>query len=137
MAATAGTLREQAPAQVGWRRIWWPDPWWPAAVIAVIAFGGLLAFVGPLGGLNLSRMNVLGLISVLPRMSLAGITAAVIAFCAGLCLPKANRVVLGVTLAGIVICLDAVTVFAEPEPRFPTAYQIAGFIEYEIGRAHV
>ena len=66
-------------------------------------------------------------------MSLAGITAAVIAFCAGLCLPKANRVVLGVTLAGIVICLDAVTVFAEPEPRFPTAYQIAGFIEY-VGR---
>jgi hypothetical protein len=133
MAATADALREGAPTQVGWRRPWWPDPWWPGAVIALVAFGGLVVFVVPLAGVNLSRMNGLGLISVLPRTSLLGITATVIAFSVGLCLRRAYPAVLGVTLAGIVVCLDAVTVFAESEPRFPTAYQIAGFIEY-VGR---
>lgn len=135
MAATADSLQEQALAQVGRHRLW-PDPWWPAAVITLVAFGGLVAFVVPLGGVNLSRMNGLGLISVLPRMSLLGITVAVIAFSASLCLPRAYPAVLGVTLTGIVICLDAVTVFVEPEPRFPTAYQIAGFVEYVSRTGH-
>jgi hypothetical protein len=75
-------------------------------------------------------MNGLGLISVLPRTSLLGIMAAVIAFSVSLCLRRAYPAVLGVTLAGIVVSLDVVTVFAESEPRFPTAYQIAGFVEY-------
>ena len=33
-------------------------------------------------------------------------------------------------LVAIVFCLDGVTVMTEPEPRFATAYQIAGFAEY-------
>ena len=136
MAGAADTLQEQATAQVGWRRRLWPDPWWPAAVIALVAFGGLVLFVVPLGGVNLSRMNGLGLISVLPWMSLLGVTVAVIAFCTGLCLSRAYPAVLGVTLVGIVICLQAVTVFVEPEPRFPSAYQIAGFVEYVSRTGH-
>ena len=108
MAATTDALQEQAPAHVGWRRLWRPDPWWPAAVIALVAFGGLVAFFVPLGGIDLSRMNGLGLISVLPRMSLLGVAAAVIAFSAGLCLRRAYPAVLGVTLTGIVVRLDAV-----------------------------
>lgn len=136
MAATTDALQEQASAPVGRRQLWWPDPWWPAAIIALVAFGGLAAFVVPLGGVNLSAMNGLGLISVLPRTSLLGVTAAVIAFSAGLCLRKAYPAVLGATLAGIVLSLDVVTVFAESEPRFPTAYQIAGFVEYVYRTGH-
>ena len=141
MATTSDDLQKEAPAQVErgrwwWPDPWWPDPWWPAAVIALVAFGGLVAFLVPLGWVNLSRMNGLGLISVLPVMSLLGITVAVIAFSAGLCLRRAYPAVLGVTLAGILICLDAVTVFTEPEPRFPTAYQIAGFVDYVSRTGH-
>jgi hypothetical protein len=136
MAATADALQEQAPAESGRRHWWWPEPWRPAAVLALVAFGGLAAFLVPLRGLNLAQVNGLGLISVLPLMSLLGITAAVLAFSVGLCLPRAYPAVLGATLAGIVICLNAVTVFTEAEPRFPTAYWIAGFVDYVSRTGH-
>ena len=135
-AVPSDTLRERAPTRARWHLPAWPDPWWPTAAIGIVAAAGLVAFFAPLGGVDLSRLNGLGLISVLPVMSLLGITAAAVAFSAGLCLPRAYPVLLGVTLAGIVICLDAVTVFTEPEPRFPTAYQIAGFVEYVSRTGH-
>ena len=54
-----------------------------------------------------------------------------LAFVLGLfALPRAHPVVLGAALAALVICLDGVTVFIEPLARFPTAYQIAGFVEF-------
>jgi hypothetical protein len=136
MAATTDALQEQAPAGAGRRYRWWPEPWRPAAVLALVAFGGLAAFLIPLRGLNLAQMDGLGLISVLPLMSLLGITVAVLAFSVALCLPRANPVVLGATLTGIVICLNAVTVFTEAEPRFPTAYWIAGFVDYVSRTGH-
>jgi hypothetical protein len=137
MSATADALQGQAPAETRWHHRWWPEPWRPAAVLALVAFAGMAAFLLPLRGVNLAQINGLGLISVLPLLSLLGITVTVIAFSVGLCLPKAYPAVLGATLAGIVICLDAVTVFTEAEPRFPTAYQIAGFVEYVSRTGHV
>jgi hypothetical protein len=135
-AAPSDTLRERAPVRSRWHLPRWPDPWRPAVAVGAVAVGGLVAFLAPLGGVDLSRLNGRGLISVLPVISLLGITAAVVAFCAGLCLPRAYPAMLGATLVGIVICLDAVTVFTEPEPRFATAYQIAGFVEYVSRTGH-
>ena len=36
----------------------------------------------------------------------------------------------------LVICLDGITSFAEPEPRFPTTYQITGFVQYVSSTGH-
>jgi hypothetical protein len=135
MPVATDALHDQALARARRHLLRWPDPW-PVVAIAATALAGLAAFLLPLRGLDLSRMNGLGLISVLPVASLLGITAMVIAFSAGLCLPRAHPVVLGATLAGIVICLDAVTAFTEAEPRFPTSYQIAGFVEYVSRTGH-
>ena len=87
-------------------------------------------FLVPLRGIDLNRMNGLGLISVLPASSLAGAWLLALAFILALGLRTDRPVMLGAMLAAIVICLDGVTVIAEPEPRFATAYQIAGFVEY-------
>jgi hypothetical protein len=104
--------------------------WAPAAGVGALAAAGLILFFASLRGIDVTRMNGLGLLSVLPAGALAGVTLTALAFVAGLALPSANRAVLGATLAGLVVCLDGVTMFIEPEPRFPTAYQIAGYVDY-------
>ncbi len=96
----------------------------------MLAAGGLALFLVPLSGVDLSRMNGLGLISVLPVESLAGVGLLAFTFTLALGLPRAHPVMLGLMLVGLVICLDGVTVITEAEPRFATAYQIAGFIDY-------
>ena len=100
--------------------------WAPAALAAA----GFALFFGCLRGVDLTRMNGLGLLSVLPAGTIAGVALLALAFMLGLALPRAHPAALGAALAGLVICLDGVTALVEPEPRFPTAYQIAGFVDY-------
>ncbi len=104
--------------------------WLPVAALCALAAAGLALFFLPLRGVSLSRMTGLGLISVLPAASLIGVGMLTLAFVLALGLPRARPAVLGAMLVGIVICLDGVTAIIEPEPRFATAYQIAGFVEY-------
>jgi O-antigen/teichoic acid export membrane protein len=100
--------------------------WAPAAVAAA----GFALFLACLRGIDVTRMNGLGLLSVLPAGAIAGVVLLALAFMLGLARSRAHPAALGAALAGLVICLDGVTAFIEPEPRFPTAYQIAGFVDY-------
>ncbi len=95
-----------------------------------MAAAGLILFFVSLRGVDLSRMNGLGLFSVLPVGAMAGVVLVALAFMLGLALPTPHRAILGASLAGLVVCLDGVTAFIEREPRFPTAYQIAGFVDF-------
>jgi len=109
----------------------------PVAALCATAAGGLALFVLPLCGIHLRQMNGLGLLSVLSARSLTGVVLLTLSFVLALGLRDAHPVVLAAMLVGIVICLDGVTVLAEPEPRFATAYQIAGFTEYVSRTGHV
>jgi len=106
--------------------------WQPTAALAVIAAVGVALFFVPLGQVTaaLGRMNSLGLISIMPPAELAGIALLALAFILALGLTRPKPVLLGAILVAIVVCLDGVTAVAEPEPRFPTAYWIAGFVDY-------
>ncbi len=104
---------------------------WPAILApGVLAMVGLVIFVESLHRVSLGRMTGLGLISVLPVSALAGTGLLVLAFVLMLALHRPRPLMLGAMLVAIVFCLDAVAAIAEPEPRFATAYQIAGFVEY-------
>ncbi len=112
----------------------WPSP--SAAAVAALGAAGFVLFLASLRHVALDRMTGLGLLSVLPHRAIAGLTILALAFVLGLALPKAHPAGLGAALAGLVICLDGVTAFIEPEPRFPTAYQIAGFVQYISSHGH-
>ncbi len=112
--------------------------WAPVAGLSVMAAAGLALFVAYLGTVTarLGQMSGLGLISVLPPRALDGVLLIVLAFILALGLGRPRHAMLGVMLVAIVTCLDGVTALVEPEPRFPTAYWIAGFVDYVSRTGH-
>jgi O-antigen/teichoic acid export membrane protein len=108
----------------------------PAVAVGALAVAGFAMFFGFLRGVHLHQLNGLGLISVLPAGSLAGVVLLALAIIAGIALPRAHPVLLGAALAALVVCLDGVTAVVEAQPRFATAYQIAGFVDYVAKNGH-
>ncbi|MGW7638821.1 lipopolysaccharide biosynthesis protein [Streptomyces decoyicus] len=105
------------------------------AVWALLATA-LALFWLPLRGMGdtaLDRMSGLGLISVLPAATLVGVVLLVAAFGAALWLSRPRRVLLTAVLLLTVVALHALPAVLETEPRFPTAWQHLGFLEY-LGR---
>ncbi|MEU9123024.1 exopolysaccharide Pel transporter PelG [Streptomyces sp. NPDC048506] len=102
----------------------------------VFLAAGSTLFWLPLRGLGdaaLDRMTGLGLISVLPAATLAGAALLVAAFAWGLSLPAPRRALLAAVLLLTVVALHALPAVLETEPRFPTAWQHLGFLDY-LGR---
>ncbi len=111
--------------------------WLGLAVLSLTALAGLLLFLLPLGWVRIGSMNGLGLFSVLPVASLAGLALLVLAFAGLLALRRPVPVALGVMLVAIIFCLDGVTAVVEPLPRFATSYQVYGFVNYISRTGHV
>ncbi len=97
---------------------------------------GLLLFLLPLSGVRIEALGGLGLISVLPVLSLVGLALVVGSFVVMLGRRRPAAAVLVVMLAGVVLCLDGVTALVEPLPRFATTYQISGFVNYVSQTGH-
>jgi hypothetical protein len=110
--------------------------WSPAAAAGAVTAAGLILFFASLRDVDLGRMSGLGLLSVLPAGAVAGVVLVAASLMTGLALPRPHLAVLTAALASLVICLDGVTAFVEPEPRFPTAYQIAGYVQYVAATGH-
>ncbi|GAB1330507.1 lipopolysaccharide biosynthesis protein [Streptomyces sennicomposti] len=79
---------------------------------------------------DLDRMGGLGLVSVLPPATLAGAALLVAVFAALLRPRREHRALLVVTLLATVVSLHALPAVIETEPRFATAWQHLGFIDY-------
>ena len=115
--ARAARFREWCAAGAGW------------LLLAV----ALALYWVPLRGVDdasLDRMNGLGLISVLPGATLAGAALLVAAFCWSLWLPRPQRWLPLAVLLATVVSLHAVPALLEAQPRFATAWQHVGFVEY-------
>ncbi|WP_405857852.1 lipopolysaccharide biosynthesis protein [Streptomyces sp. NBC_01515] len=105
----------------------------PGVVLGCLLVAALLLYWVPaarLGESDLDRMGGLGLISVLPLPTLVGAALLIVVFAALLWLGREHKALLLITLLATVISLHALPAVIETEPRFPTAWQHLGFIDY-------
>ncbi|MFB6938939.1 lipopolysaccharide biosynthesis protein [Streptomyces chartreusis] len=83
-----------------------------------------------LGESDLDGMGGLGLISVLPPPTLLGAALQAVTFASLLWLGREHRALLLITLLATVVSLHALPALIETEPRFATAWQHLGFLDY-------
>ncbi|POX45709.1 hypothetical protein C3489_33555 [Streptomyces sp. Ru71] len=105
----------------------------PGLVLGCLLTAALLLYWVPalrLGEADLDRMGGLGLVSVLPAPTLVGAALLVTVFASLLWLGREHKGLLLVTLLATVVSLHALPAVIETEPRFPTAWQHLGFLDY-------
>ncbi|WP_329278917.1 lipopolysaccharide biosynthesis protein [Streptomyces sp. NBC_01451] len=102
-------------------------------VLGSLLIAALLLYWVPasrLGEADLDRMGGLGLVSVLPLPTLIGAGLLVVVFSSLLWGNREHRTLLALTLLATVVSLHALPAVIEAEPRFATAWQHLGFIDY-------
>ncbi|KUL41048.1 lipopolysaccharide biosynthesis protein [Streptomyces regalis] len=102
-------------------------------VLGCLLIAALLLYWVPalrLGESDLDGMGGLGLISVLPLPTLVGAALLAVVFASLLWLGREHRALLLVTLLATVVSLHALPALIETEPRFATAWQHLGFLDY-------
>ncbi|GAA2932380.1 hypothetical protein GCM10020221_30180 [Streptomyces thioluteus] len=119
-----------APAKAPPRRPAW---WRPETAIGLLLLAGLALYWAPLkalGEVNLDGMGGLGLVSVLPTATLVGTAVLVAAFAAALVPARPRTWLLAAVLLATVVSLHALPAVLEDRPRFATAWQHLGFLDY-------
>ncbi|MER6568912.1 lipopolysaccharide biosynthesis protein [Streptomyces sp. NPDC001093] len=127
--AQGDTAERDAPVSLRQRLL----PTRTGVVLGCLLIAALLLYWVPalrLGEADLDRMGGLGLVSVLPLPTLVGAALLVIVFAVLLWLRREHRTLLLLTLVATVVSLHALPAVIETEPRFPTAWQHLGFIDY-------
>ncbi|MFJ7076727.1 lipopolysaccharide biosynthesis protein [Streptomyces sp. NPDC098781] len=102
-------------------------------ILGCLLIAALLLYWVPalrLGESDLDGMGGLGLISVLPPPTLLGAALLAVTFASLLWLGREHRTLLLVTLLATVVSLHALPALIETEPRFATAWQHLGFLDY-------
>ncbi|MET7700390.1 lipopolysaccharide biosynthesis protein [Streptomyces sp. NPDC005485] len=105
----------------------------PGVVLGCLLTAALLLYWVPVLGLgesDLDRMGGLGLISVLPLPTLVGAALLITVFAALLWTAREHKGLLLITLLATVVSLHALPAVIETEPRFATAWQHLGFMDY-------
>ncbi|MFF3487027.1 polysaccharide biosynthesis C-terminal domain-containing protein [Streptomyces sp. NPDC002701] len=124
-----GPVPPEPPAS-GWRRL---RPTRLGVLLGSLLTAALVLYWVPVSGLgerDLDRMDGLGLVSVLPTPTLVGAGLLVTVFASLLWLGREHKALLMVTLLATVVSLHALPAVIETEPRFATAWQHLGFIDY-------
>ncbi|MGP3771251.1 lipopolysaccharide biosynthesis protein [Streptomyces sp. SDT5-1] len=102
-------------------------------VLALLLVAAVGLYWGPVLGMgeaDLDRMGGLGLISVLSPVTLLGAALLIGVFASLLWLERPHKRLLLLTLLATVVSLHALPAVIEAEPRFATAWQHLGFMDY-------
>lgn len=104
-----------------------------SVIIALLLAFALALYWLPVVGFteaDLDAMGGLGLISILPAPTLIGAALLVGVFASLLWMDQPHKGLLLTTLIATVVCLHALPAVLEDVPRFATAWQHLGFMEY-------
>ncbi|MFJ2744118.1 lipopolysaccharide biosynthesis protein [Streptomyces sp. NPDC087440] len=102
-------------------------------VLGGLLLAALLLYWLPVRGVtdaDLDRVGGLGLISVLPLATLIGAALLAVSFASLLWFERPKTVLLAAGLLATVVSLHALPAVLEAAPRFPTAWQHLGFMDY-------
>ncbi|WP_344488960.1 hypothetical protein [Nonomuraea monospora] len=112
----------------------------PKWLPALLVVEGLIMYVlalkvppGPLRGVNPADIDGLGLISALPTTAFIAILIMIVSFFITVTQSSDRKFLLLFQIAAITFALHGAGALVAEEPRFPTAYIHAGFVEF-IGR---
>ncbi|MDT5177807.1 MAG: hypothetical protein QOJ95_2005 [Mycobacterium sp.] len=100
------------------------------AVLCCLTVLAVVLYLVNLNGVDLNALTGVGLISVLPVSTLAGLGLLVIAFVASVSLRRPCVWLLGSQLVLLVLLLHGITALLESEPRFAINFVHAGFVEF-------
>src|SRR5205085_1735312 len=126
-------LRTTAARLVERVRMLWPTALGP--LLAVVC--ATVLWAASLPGIDLSRMNDLGLVSVLPPATYIALALLLCAFCLAISRRELNETVLLVEVGVLIIMLYGTTTLIEQEPRFPVAWRHVGIAEYTMRTGRV
>ncbi|MFB9628132.1 hypothetical protein [Nonomuraea helvata] len=109
----------------------------PKWLPAVLVLEGLVMYVlalkvppGPLRGLDPNDIDGLGLISALPPTAFFAILIMIVSFFVTVAQSSDRKFLLLFQIAAITFALHGAGALVATEPRFPTAYIHAGFVEF-------
>ncbi|WP_393085224.1 lipopolysaccharide biosynthesis protein [Streptomyces sp. LN704] len=105
----------------------------PGVLLGLLLISALLLYWVPalsLSDASLDTMGGLGLVSVLPLPTLVGAALLIAVFASLLWMNSEHKGLLLVTLLATVVSLHALPAVIETEPRFATAWQHLGFLDY-------
>lgn len=105
----------------------------PELALSACLLAALLLYWLPVRGIgeaDLDRIGGLGLISVLPAATLVGAALLAVSFASLLWLERPRTALLGAALLATVVSLHALPAVLEAAPRFATAWQHLGFMDY-------
>ncbi|MFI6454136.1 hypothetical protein ACIBF6_21555 [Streptosporangium amethystogenes] len=103
----------------------------------LLTIEGLIMYVlalrvapGPLRGVDVTKIDALGLISAMPVTAFAAILLMLVAFFVTIAQNTDRKFLLLFQIAAITFALHGASALISDEARFPTAYVHAGFVEY-------
>jgi hypothetical protein len=98
--------------------------------LVLLPLCALLLWSISLQGVDVRRMNDLGLISVFPPLTIISLILLSVSFCVTLRQPHKRTPVLLLHVAFLIFMLYGVTTLIEETPRFSVLYRHEGYIEY-------
>ncbi len=99
-------------------------------VFVLLPLSAFLLWFISLREVDIGRMNDLGLISVLPPLTIIALVLLSVSFCLTLRQPQKRMPVLLLHLALLIFMLYGVTTLVEEAPRFSVLYRHEGYTEY-------